>query len=70
MPQKVCARGSLPSTTPKTAGKRTTSGPLATTNLWPGEMDDFDPDDFEDDGTEDLPGVEKRGALVRIKNQI
>jgi hypothetical protein len=33
-------------------------------------MDDFDADDFEDDGTEDLPGVEKRGALVRTKTQV
>jgi hypothetical protein len=37
---------------------------------WPGEMEDFDADDYEDDGTEDLPGVEKRGALVRIKTQL
>jgi hypothetical protein len=36
---------------------------------WPG-TEEFDPDDFEDDGTEDLPGVEKRGALVRIKTQL
>jgi hypothetical protein len=36
---------------------------------WPG-TEEFDPDDFEDDGTEDLPGVEKRGALVRIKTKV
>ncbi len=23
---------------------------------WPGDREDYDPDDFEDDGTEDLPG--------------
>lgn len=24
--------------------------------LWPGDVDDWDADDYEDDGTEDLPG--------------
>ena len=46
-----------------TAAKRITYG-RSTTNLqkpldaWPGHgADDEDPDDFEDDGTEDLPGA-------------
>jgi hypothetical protein len=72
--QSGTARASSPSPKKLTVPAPITCGrclnQTSQNQTWPGEMDDFDADDYEDDGTEDLPGVEKRGALVRTKTKV